>query len=255
MAAQRVIVTAGADGLGRVIARSFLGLGAKVAICDVAADKVAAFAKEHPGTLALVADVGNAAAVTDFMGKAIAFLGGLDVLVNNAGIAGPTGLVEEVTPEALRQTLAIDLESMFYTLHHALPVMKQQKFGVVVNLSSTAGTNGYPYRSPYAAAKWGVIGLTKSLAMEGGTLGIRCNAICPGSLSGDRMDRVIAAEAKARGIAPEAVRAAYTKGVSTRSFIDPQEIADMVLYLASPAARNISGQAIHVDGHTETMVP
>ncbi len=130
--------------------------------------------------------------------------------------------------------------------------MKQQRAGSIINMSSTAGLLGYGRRTPYAAAKWAVIGLTKSLAVELGRYGVRVNAICPGSVRGDRMDRVIAAEAAARGVEPSAVEAEYTVSQSIARFVDPQEIADMAVFLGSPASKMVSGQAIAVDGHTET---
>lgn len=252
---QRVIITAAADGLGKVVAEMFMAEGAKVALCDIQADKVAAMAKAHPGHLAEVCDVGDAGQVASFMARALKHLGGVDILINNAGIAGPTGTVEEVTPEGLRQCLAICLEAMFHTCRAAVPVMKAQKSGLIVNLSSTAGLFGYPYRTPYAAAKWGVEGLTKSLAIELGRFGIRANTLCPGSLTGDRMNRVIAAEAKAKGLSEEAVRQSLYKGVSLSCFIEPEEIGAMILYLASPAGKKITGQSLAVDGGTETLSP
>jgi NAD(P)-dependent dehydrogenase (short-subunit alcohol dehydrogenase family) len=251
----RVVVTAAAAGLGRVIVESFLATGARVALCDLPGPALSEMQRAHPGTLALPCDVADEEAVAGFFRQALTELGGLDILVNNAGIAGPTGVLEAGEPEAIRRCIEVDLLSQFWCLRHALPVMKLQKSGLIVNLSSTAGLFGYPLRTPYAAAKWGVIGLTKSLAMEVGEYGIRVNAICPGSLTGDRMDRVIAAEAKARGQSEAEVRAAVTRGVSLRTFIRPEEIAAMIHYLASPAGRNITGQALSVDGGTETLAP
>ncbi len=251
----RVVVTAAAAGLGRVIAESFLAVGGRVAVCDLAGPALAELQRSHPKVLALPCDVADEGAVADFFGKALKELGGIDILVNNAGIAGPTGVLEAGEPEAIRRCIEVDLLSQFWCLRHALPVMKLQKSGLIVNLASTAGLFGYPLRTPYAAAKWGVIGLTKSLAMEVGEQGIRVNAICPGSLTGDRMDRVIAAEAKVRGQSEAEVRASVTRGVSLRTFIRPEEIAAMIHYLASPAGRNITGQAISVDGGTETLAP
>ncbi len=250
---RRVIVTAAASGIGRVIARSFLGQGDQVAISDLDETALAAFREEWPETLAERIDMADEAAVGGFVRRAVERMGGLDILVNNAGIAGPSGLLEAGDPSAIRQCIEVCLLSQFWTLRHALPVMKTQKSGLVVNLASTAGIFGYPLRSPYAAAKWGVVGLTKSLAMEVGPFGIRVNALCPGSVTGDRMDRVIAAEAKARGVTAEEIHQSYLKGVSLRTFVSPEEIAAMIHYLASPAGRAITGQALAIDGGTETL--
>jgi NAD(P)-dependent dehydrogenase (short-subunit alcohol dehydrogenase family) len=130
--------------------------------------------------------------------------------------------------------------------------MKAQRSGSIINLSSMAGVYGYGRRTPYAAAKWAVIGFTKSVAIEVGPYGVRCNAICPGSVAGARMDAVIADEAQQRGIDPSAVTDEYLSGQSIKRFVEPSEIADLCLFLASPAASMISGQAIGLDGHTET---
>lgn len=251
----RVIVTAAAGGLGRVIVESFLTAGAKVAFCDLPGPVLAEAERAHPGAFAGACDVSNEAEVEAFFAAALDSLGGVDILVNNAGIAGPTGVLEDGTAEDIRRCIEVDLLSQFWCCKPVLPLMKAQRGGLIVNLSSTAGLFGYPLRTPYAAAKWGVIGLTKSLAMEVGEYGIRVNAICPGSLTGERMDRVIAAEARARGQTEEEVRAAVTRGVSLRTFIRPEEIAAMIHYLASPAGRNITGQALSVDGGTETLAP
>ena len=249
----RVVVTAAAGGIGRAMAEAFVEAGARVHICDLSADGLAAAQKALPGLGTTVADVADPAAVDRLFDEAVAHLGGLDVLVNNAGIAGPTGPIETLDYEGWRQTLAVGLDSQFLCLRRAVPLLKQTGGGSVVNIASTAGLFGYPLRTPYAAAKWAVIGLTKSLAMELGPFGIRVNAICPGSVEGDRIDRVIAAEAEARGTSEEAVRAGYVKGVSLKTFIAAREIADTALFLCSDLGAKISGQALAVDGHTETL--
>jgi NAD(P)-dependent dehydrogenase (short-subunit alcohol dehydrogenase family) len=250
---RRVIVTAAGAGLGLVVAKSFRATGDNVAICDVDATALARFGKEHPQALAQQVDLADEKATGAFMRKAIEQMGGVDILVNNGGIAGPTGPLEAGDPAAIERCLQVCLLSQFWTLRQALPAMKAQKSGLIVNISSTAGLFGYPLRTPYAAAKWGVIGLTKSLAMEVGPDRIRVNAICPGSLTGERMERVIAAEAKARHTTTEEIYRGVLKGVSLRTFISPEEIAGMIHYLASPAGRAITGQAISVDGGTETL--
>lgn len=252
MAAQRVMVTAGGSGIGAVIAQAFAATGARVHTCDVSGEALADLTAAHPAITGSVADLGDADAVDRWCAEAMEVLGGVDVLVNNAGIAGPTADVEDVSLEEWRQCLAVDLDSHFLTSRAVVPRLKEQRSGAIINMSSTAGQVGYGRRTPYAAAKWAVIGLTKSLAVELGRYGVTANAICPGSVRGVRMERVIAAEAAARGVTPEAVEREYTSSQSIARFVDPQEIADMCVFLASPQARMVSGQAIAVDGHTET---
>ncbi len=252
---RHVLVTAGAAGIGRAIATAFAAEGAHVHVVDIDADAIARLEETGslgPGAQFTHADVTDEAAVAAVFETRRA-LGGLDVLVNCAGIKGPTALVEDVAFADWRQCLAVNLDAAFLCCHHGVPLLRESAAGSVINLSSTAGWHGYGLRAPYAAAKWGVIGLTKSLAMELGPDGIRVNAICPGSVSGDRMDRVIREEALERGVSEEAVREGYTRGVSLRSFIEPEDIADTALFLASPAARRITGQAVSVDGHLESF--
>lgn len=248
------VVTAGAAGIGRAIVETFLAAGARVHVCDVDEARLAAACKALPGLGATRADVADAEAVDRLFDEAIEALGGLDILVNNAGIAGPTAPAEEIAPEDWRRTVAVDLDGAFHCARRAIPALKRSGGGAIVNIASTAGLFGYPNRSPYAAAKWGLIGLTKTLAMELGRFGIRVNAICPGSVDGPRMDRVIAADAAARGLGPARVREAYVAQVSLRTFVDVADVANMATFLCSAAGARISGQALAVDGHTETLV-
>ena len=249
----RVIISAAADGIGRAIAEAFLAEGAEVAVFDISPQAVAAFQADHPESLAAVVDVTDEAAVAAFFQSALDRMGGFDVLVNNAGIAGPSGYLEDMELADWRRCLEVGVDGMFLCLKYALPAMKRTGSGSVVNLASTAGTWGYPMRTPYAAAKWGVVGLTKSLAGEVGEFGIRVNAICPGAVAGDRMDRVIAAESEATGRTEQEVRTGYESAVSMRSFVTKEDIAEMALFLASPKARYVSGQVIAVDGNTERV--
>ena len=250
----RVMVTAGGQGIGYAIAAAFLSGGAQVHICDVNAERLAACRAAWPALGTTVADVSDPAQVdTLFEGVVNGRLQGLDVLVNNAGISGPVLPVEEISPKAWRQTMAVNIDGQFFCARRAVPLLKQAGGGSIVNISSTAGLFGYPLRSPYAASKWAVIGFTKTLAMELGAFNIRVNAICPGSINGPRMDQVIATEAATRAVSPEMVRRNYTKQVSLNTFIEAEEIANMVLFICSPAGAKISGQALCVDGHTETM--
>lgn len=250
---KRVVVTAGAAGIGRAIAEGFHRAGARVHVCDVDESALASLAKELPAIGRTRADVADPAQVARLFEDARAELDGLDVLVNNAGIAGPAGPTEDCDIDAWRQTLAVNLDGAFHCLRHAIPLLKETGAGSIVNIASTAGLYGYPLRAPYVASKWALIGLTKTLAIELGPYGIRANAVCPGSIDGPRMDRVIAAEAAARGVSQASVREAYTRQTSLRCFIDAADIADMVLFLCSDAGARINGQAMAVDGHTESL--
>ena len=247
---KRAVVTAGAGGSGLVIARSLAAEGAEVFVCDVDSAALQALPAGLSGTKV---DVSDPAAVADWLAPITAK--GIDILVNNAGIAGPTAAVEEITTEDWRRCLSVDLDSQFYCVRAVVPAMKRQGAGAIVNISSTAGLMGLPLRTPYVAAKFAIVGMTKSLAMELGRDNIRVNAIAPGSISGDRMERVIAAHAAADGLGEDHVRAMYTQGVSMASFVSPEEIADMVVYLCSERGRRITGQVIAVDGGTETLYP
>ncbi len=249
----RVVITAGASGIGRAIAESFLAAGARVHICDVDPAALSAFRTEVSGVAATPADVSDPDQVARLFEAAAEGLGGLDILVNNAGIAGPAGPVEDCSIEDWRRTLAVGLDSQFYCLRHAVPLLKAAGGGSIVNLASTAGIMGYPLRTPYVAAKWGVVGLSKSLAVELGPHNIRVNAICPGSVDGPRMDRVIAAEASSRGMSREEVRQSYVRSTSLRCFVTAQDIANMALFVCSEAGARITGQTLVVDGNTESL--
>ena len=247
----RVAITAAAGGFGLTVARAFAAQGADVHVCDVDAAAVAAATAE--GLHATEVDVSELTALDHWIDGVLRAGGGLDVLVNNAGIAGPTALVEDIEPAEWQHSLAVSLTSHYRTCARVIPAMKAARHGSIINISSTAGQHGIGLRAPYVAAKWAVIGLTKTLAIELGAYDVRANAICPGSVDGDRMRGVIAREAAARGTPAEAVEREYLEGQSIPRFVQPAEIADLCLFLASDAARMITGQAIAVDGHTETF--
>lgn len=249
---QRVVITAAGAGIGRATAEMFADAGAHVYVCDIDPDALRSVTT-HPLIAGMVADVGDTTSVDSFMTAGLDHLGGIDVLVNNAGIAGPGGLVEDLTPGDVSAVLDIDVTSMFRTARHAIPPMKKQRSGSIINLASTAGLFGFPYRSAYAAAKWAVIGLTKTMAMELGEFGVRANAVCPGSVAGPRMDHVIELEAEASGREVGEIRTGFERQVSMRTFVEPVDIASTIVFLASDAATKITGQAIPVDGHTESM--
>jgi len=245
----RVAITAGANGIGRVLADSFSGCGATVFISDI--DETGLAESGHP---AMRADAGVVADMEGFVDAAIAHHGGLDVLVNNAGIAGPTRRVEDITPDELDATLRIDLAAMFHTVRRAVPALRAAGGGSIVNLSSAAGRFGFPLRSPYAAPKWGVVGFTKTLAIELGPQGIRCNAILPGLVDGPRIRAVLQAKAAAAGIGDNEQTAMALGNTSLRCFVTQQDIANMALYLCSPFGRTISGQALAVDGDMQVLM-
>ncbi len=253
LVSQRVLVTAGGRGIGRAIAERLLAEGARVHICDVDEAALAELAAAHPEIGTTVADVASEAQVDRLFQEVAAHLGGLDVLVNNAGVAGPAGPLESLDLDAWRKTLAVNLDGTFLCCRGAIPMLKAAEGGSIVNMSSTAGLFGYPRRSPYASAKWGLIGLTKTLAMELGPFDIRVNAICPGSVSGPRIERVIDKTAASRGVSSGEVRDSYLRQSSMRTFVDAEDIAATVLFLCSEAGARISGQALAVDGHTEGL--
>jgi NAD(P)-dependent dehydrogenase (short-subunit alcohol dehydrogenase family) len=247
------MITGGGAGIGAAIARAFSDDGARVSVAEVDPGVLGKALSDDPRLQGRAIDVSDPQAVDSWFGDVVGAWGGLDVLVNNAGIAGPTAFVEDVEVDQWRHCLAVGLDSHFFTSRRAAAVMKQQGSGSIINISSTAGQFGYGLRTPYAAAKWAVIGLTKSLAVELGPHGVRVNAICPGSVDGPRMRGVIEAEARARGLTSADVELQYTDGQSIHRFVQPTEIADLCRFLASPGAVMISGQAIAVDGHTETF--
>ena len=250
----RVLVTAGASGIGRAFAETFSTAGARVFICDIDRAALEALRSTRPEIGTGIADVADARQVEGLFDAASSFLGGLDVLINNAGIAGPTGRVEDISIADWDRTIAIDLSGMFYCTRLAVPLLKAAGGGSIINLSSVAGRLGFPLRTPYSAAKWAVVGFTKSLAMELGPDNIRVNAIQPGVVEGDRIERVISAKAKALGESPDEIRRSMLSKVSLRRTVSPNDIANMALFLATDAGRNISGQALSVCGNVEALV-
>ena len=247
---KRVIITAAADGIGKVIAEEYLKLGAKVAVCDIQEDKVKEFAAAHPDNLLCeVCNVGDDDQLEAWLDHSLNFLSGCDTLVNNAGIAGPTANIEDISMDDVRAVLNIGLVSQFHCIARVLPSMKKQKSGLIMNMSSVGGIHAFVQRTPYSACKRGVLGLTESLAAEVGPHNIRVNSICPGAIAGDRQERVLHARAEAEGRSYEEVRKDVLSVNSLRCFVPPEDIAGCLLYLDSPVGERVSGQVIAVDGH------
>ncbi len=248
------LVTGGGSGIGLAIAKAFVSEGAVVCVCDRDKELIRELQNTDPKIMGVVADVGVESDVDQLFESVLETCKGqLDILVNNAGIAGPNGPMETTTLSDWEATLRVNVISTFMCTSRALEVMKKQKSGSIVNLSSTAGTHGYPLRTPYASAKWAIVGMTKSLAMEVGSYGIRVNAICPGPVSGPRMERVMSDEAKTRNLSEKQIYNQFVSQISLKTFVEAEDIAQMALFICSERGAKISGQALAVDGHTESL--
>jgi len=250
---KRVVITAGAQGIGLAIAEAFVAAGAQVHICDVNDDFLASAKQKLPQVSQSRTDVSSESQVNAMFADLAARWGGLDVLVNNAGIAGPTAKVEDTDLAAWDQTIAVNLTGLFLCTRRAVPLLKSAGGGSIVNLSSVAGRLGFPLRTPYSASKFGVIGLTETWAMELGTSNIRVNAILPGIVAGERQERVIAAKAASYGIGHEAMREQLLSKVSLRKMVTAQDIANQIIFICSPAGASISGQSLSVCGNVEHL--
>jgi len=253
MNGKRVVVTAGAQGIGLVLAKTFVDAGAQVHICDVNADALAAAKDSMPSVTASLTDVSNEAQVDAMFADLKTRWGTLDAMINNAGIAGPTAKVEEVSLSDWQRTIDINLTGLFLCTRRAVPLIKAAGGGSIVNMSSVAGRLGYPLRTPYSASKFGVVGLTKTWAMELGPSKIRVNAVLPGAVKGDRVEQVIAAKAVAAGITQDEMRERFVANVSMRSMVSAEDIANQVLFICSPAGAMISGQSLSVCGNFEVF--
>lgn len=250
----RVLVTAGASGIGAVVARAFSDAGAHVHVCDIDRAALDRLSSEIPGITSSMADAAVESEVDLVFDDVRGTLGGLDVLVNNAGIAGPTAAMESIDAVMWDRTVAVNLNSQFLFARRAIPLLKASKANpCVIAMSSVAGRLGYAYRTPYASTKWAVVGLMKSLAIELGPHGVRVNAILPGTVEGDRMNAVIAARAAASGLSAHAVREQYIQKMSLRRMVTAEDVAAMALFLCAPAARNVTGQAVSVDANVEYL--
>lgn len=250
----RVLVTAGANGIGHEIARAFIREGALVHVCDVDQNELSKLASTDPKVKSTLADVADRKQVDHLFDEVLKNLGGLDALINNAGVSGPTGPVDEIAPEEWERCLAINITGQFNCARLAVPHLRQSKNPSIVNLSSIAGRLGYALRTPYAASKWAVIGFTKSLSVELGKAGIRVNSVLPGLVEGDRLRNVLETKAKAKKITFQEAEAEFVSYVAMKKTVTPQEIADAILFLCSKRGRTISGQALSICGDVQMLM-
>jgi NAD(P)-dependent dehydrogenase (short-subunit alcohol dehydrogenase family) len=244
---QRVLVTAGAGGIGLAIAREFAVNGAQVFVVDIDKAALERLAQESANIHCSVCDLSDRAEIERMVPEAIATLGGLDVLVNNAGIAGPTRPVADLDPDDWEAVMQINLHCTFNVTRLAIPHLKKSESASIINMSSAAGRFGYPNRSAYSTSKWGLIGFTKTLALELGAYGIRANAILPGAVAGERVERVLAGRAQISGRTLEQERMAALAMQSIKAFVEPGEVAALAVFLASDAGKSISGQMLPID--------
>ncbi|AOB30451.1 3-ketoacyl-ACP reductase [Bordetella sp. H567] len=250
----RVLVTAGGSGIGAAVALAFREARARVHVCDIDRTALGRLTADAPDITTSTADASVARDVDTVFDDVANTLGGLDVLVNNVGISGPTGPVEQLQHGDWDRTIDVNLNSHFYFARRAVPLLKESSGSpCLIAMSSVAGRLGYALRTPYAATKWAIVGLMKSLAIELGPHGVRVNAILPGTVEGDRMNGVIGARAAAAGVPVEAMREEYLRKISLRRMVTAEDVAALALFLCSPAARNITGQAISVDGNVEYL--
>ena len=247
----RVVVTAGASGIGLAIAQKFLAEGAAVFICDIAAPALETALAENSGLQGALANVGDPVSVEAFFNKALLILGGIDVLVNNAGIGGPRANVEEIDYQSWDDCIRINLSGMFYCVKQVIPSMKAQGSGCIINISTSSAKTGLPNRLPYVASKVGVLGLSHNLARELGASNIRVNTILPGLMDNPRGRGLVANYANEHDLSIEEAETEFLKYISLKSWIKPSEIGDAAFFLASDQARHITGQEIAVDGNCE----
>jgi NAD(P)-dependent dehydrogenase (short-subunit alcohol dehydrogenase family) len=248
---QRVLVTAGATGIGREFVRAFAANGAKVFVSDIDSKALDALAREVNGLVTGTCDNSKRSDIEAMVPAAAEALGGLDVLINNAGIAGPTTPVEKTDPDEWETVINVNLTGTFNVTRLAIPHLKKSSAASIIIMSSAAGRFGFPNRSSYAASKWGLIGLTKTLSRELGEFDIRVNAILPGPVAGDRIERVIEARAKLSGRSRDEEAACAMSLLSLQRFVDPKHIAALAVFLASDSGKSISGQMLPIDNDAQ----
>ena len=250
-AGRGVLVTGAGSSVGRVIAEKFAAEQARVHVADVSADFIARTLKEVPVLSGSVCNLGVIADVERLYAEALPKIGEVDFLVNCVGIGGPHGLVEEISSEDWRQTFEVNVHGVFETMRRAIPGMKQRGFGAIVNFSSASTKTGLPGRTPYVAGKAALESLTYTAARELGPHQVRCNAILPGPINNQRMTDIIGRNAKKQGLSFEQMEKELLRYVSMHSKVEPEELADMVLFLCSSSGRHITGQLIEVSGNLE----
>lgn len=247
MTVQRVLITAGAGGIGRAIVQAFTAKGASVFVCDIDTNGLAKLEADFPGVKTTVCDISSLTDIEKMVALAAQTLGGLDVLINNAGIPGPTAPVDQLDPADWAKVVQINLNGTFNVTHFAIPHLKKSAAGSIINMSSVSGRFGYPNRSAYSTTKWGLIGFTKTLSIELGGDHIRVNAILPGAVDGPRFQNVLKGRAQlsGRSIEEETVAALGTQSI--KHLVNPNHIADLAFFLASPSGESISGQILPID--------
>lgn len=248
---QRVLITAGATGIGREFVRAFAANGARLFVSDIDSNALDALASEVNGLVTGICDNSRRSDIETMVPAAAQALGGLDVLINNAGIAGPTAPVEQFDPDEWDRVIDVNLTGTFDVTRLAIPYLKESSAPSIIIMSSAAGRFGFTNRSAYAASKWGLIGLTKTLSRELGEFNIRVNAILPGPVAGDRIERVIAARAELAGRSIEEERALAVSLLSLQRLVDPKDIAALAVFLASDAGKSISGQMLPIDNDAQ----
>ena len=249
---KKIIISAGASGIGWAAAKIFLSKGANVYICDIDTKNINRI-KKHPlnnkKLFVYECDASDEYDVENFFDKIIKKTKKIDALINNVGIAGPTGNIEKLNSEDWEKILKVNVISHFYFTKLAIPMLKKNRGGSIINISSGAGIMGFPLRSPYAASKWAVAGLTKTLAMELGKFKIRVNAICPGTIKGNRMIRVIKDKANFLKISKKKIEKEFISMASMNCWVYEEDIGKFCSFLISDDAERISGQIIGVDGN------
>jgi NAD(P)-dependent dehydrogenase (short-subunit alcohol dehydrogenase family) len=248
---KRVLITAGAAGIGRAIATAFHARGAKVAVCDVVEERLEETAAALPGVKTAICDVADPEAVDRFVETAVTGLGGLDFVINNAGIAGPAAPVEDIAAQDWHRVMDVNVNGQFHVARATVPHLKRNGFGAMICMASVAGKYAFPLRSPYAASKAAVISFARCLSVELGPHKIRVNAIAPGVVAGERIQRVFSDRSKTRGISYEEMQEIALRAVSLKTMVEPEEIADLVLFLCAPTGRAITGQVHSICGGLE----
>ncbi|MEK9858733.1 MAG: SDR family oxidoreductase [Deltaproteobacteria bacterium] len=250
---QRALITGAGSGIGKVMAQHFEKAGARIWICDADTNNLEQSLKENPDWNGTPCDVSDENQVDQLFKEMSDSFGGLEILVNNAGIAGPTAPVEEIDPGEWRRSVGVNLNGAFYCTRLATPLLKNSPKASIINISSVAGRLGFARRLPYASTKWAMIGFTESLAKELGPSGIRVNALLPGIVEGPRIEGVFQARAKSEGVPYEEVRDRVLNNVSMKRMVSAGDVAEMAVFLCSEAGKNISGQSISVCGNVENL--